>query len=467
MHGPNRGGQAPKALRDARAALLTGSRELPSYDDAALRRAIREGVDVTGRKLDPAMPRYAIDDVDLDALVAYLKTLSVHVAPGVTDDAVHFATVIQPDVDPAARQAMLDVLRSFIDDRNAQMRAEAQRHPAGSVRLAAGSGSGVSMSGTWKAGVSGWSGQLEFLYGKQPVFALIGGLGAASWRPIHEFSERFEVPCIFPQTDIPVVDGPVIYTVYLSRGIVLEAEALAKYLQEQGASEPVVQVWRRDGASATAADAFRNAWRASTGTAPVEHVLEGPPTGTFWSRLANEARGSTLVLWLSPSDLEGLPNLAEAIPQAGSIYLSAALLAGTQNQLTADPSGRVRVIYPQDLPQARSARVEAIRRWLRGRGLELVNETVQMNAYLAVVVTAGAMAHTMDTFSRDFLLERVEHRVGNALDPSSTPDSAWGRANGASKGSYIVTRGSTDGAALQVSRPGSFPDGARRAGAVA
>jgi hypothetical protein len=449
-HRPGRSEETAKALRDARVALLTGSRQLPSYDDASLRRAIREGVDVSGRKLNPAMPRFAIDDGELDALVAYLKTLSAQVAPGVADDAVHFATVIQPGVDTVKRRAMLDVMRSFIDDRNAQMRAEAQRHPAGSVRLGR-------RFREWRLHVwdlegpgDSWSGQLELLYARQPVFALIGGLGRDSWRPIHEFSERFEVPCIFPQTDVPVVDAPGIYTVYLSRGIVLEAEALAKYLQEQGAVDPVVQVRRRDGTSAAAAEAFRNARRASTGTTPLEHVVDGPPTGGFWLRLANEARGSQLVLWLPPADLADLPRLADAFPQAGSIYLSAALLAGTQSQLTADPSGRVRVIYPQDLPQARSARVEVVRQWLRGKGLELVDETVQMNAFLAVVVAAGAMAHTMDTYSRDFLLERVEHRVGNALDPSLYPRLSLGPGQRyASKGSYIVTSGSIDGAALQ------------------
>lgn len=439
-----------KALRDARAALLTGgARNLPAYDDAALRRAIREGIDVTGRKLNPAMPRYTLDDGDVDALVAYLKTLSAKMPPGVADDVVHFATVIQSGVDPAKRQAMLEVIRGFVDDRNAQMRVEAQSHPIGSARL------GRTFR-EWRLHVwdlagrsDSWAGQLESSYRKQPVFALLGGIGDESWRPIHEFSERFEVPCIFPQTDVPVVDGRGIYTVYLSKGIVLEADALAKYLQQAGEAGRLVQVRRRDGASAAAADALRKARLASAGVAPAERVLDGAPTKTFWQQLAGEFPDATWVMWLSPADLADLMSSPEVTARAKAVYLSSAMLAGEAPDREFESAGRVRLIYPMDLPQARAARLEVVRRWLHRKGIALTDETVQSNAYLAAVVTAGAMAHTMDTYSRDYLLERVEHRVGNAVDPSLYPRLSLGPGQRfASKGSYIVDLG-TDGAGLK------------------
>src|SRR5882762_7859333 len=98
-----------------------------------------------------------------------------------------------------------------------------------------------------------WGSQLEAFYSRQPVFALIGGAGGSSWRPIHEFSERFEIPSVFPQVNLPVVTGTNNYTFYFSRGVTLEAEVLARFLRDQGKSGKILQVYRREEAGSTAA----------------------------------------------------------------------------------------------------------------------------------------------------------------------------------------------------------------------
>ncbi|MEP7117243.1 MAG: hypothetical protein ABI880_06670, partial [Acidobacteriota bacterium] len=92
-----------------RLGLFAGARPRPTYAEASLSRAIREGVDLTGRAMDASMPRFGLGPDELAALTAYLKGLSVHTAPGVTENKVHFATVIQPGTDPAQRRAMLEV----------------------------------------------------------------------------------------------------------------------------------------------------------------------------------------------------------------------------------------------------------------------------------------------------------------------------------------------------------------------
>ena len=99
----------------------------PAYDDASLARAVRDGIDAAGRPLDPLMPRYPLADDDMRALVAYLKTLSADVAPGVTADTVRFATNVSDGLDPAARDAMLDVLERFIQDKNSSLRKSGKK----------------------------------------------------------------------------------------------------------------------------------------------------------------------------------------------------------------------------------------------------------------------------------------------------------------------------------------------------
>ena len=88
------------------------------YTDATLARAIREGMDSTGRQLRPLMPRFALDDASMGALLDYLKKLGTRRMRGVTDTVLHFATVITPDADPVKRQGMLDVLKMYFIEKN-------------------------------------------------------------------------------------------------------------------------------------------------------------------------------------------------------------------------------------------------------------------------------------------------------------------------------------------------------------
>jgi Cytochrome c len=443
-----------QALRSGRAQQLAGERQRPVYDDAALGRAIRLGVDVSGRSMHPAMPRFDLDGPELAALAAYLKTLSLQAAPGVTPDAVHFATVIQPGSDPLQRQALLDVLQTYLRDRNLGQRAELRREAAGLVRLQRSSREWVLHVWDLQGDSDAWAQQLQAHYARQPVFALLSGLGQASWWPIHAFSESMALPCIFPQVELPVLAEHDFYTVYLNRGMTLQAQALAQFLLAQPQPAALTQVYAPDAASRTAAAAFRSAWQAGGGRALREQALAQAPPPSFWQALARQRPAPTLLLWLPPDYLEqaqalGAPDAPGA--QRPAIYLSASQHPALPRALDADRSGRVRLVWPQELPALRQARLDGVRRWLVSKGLAPGDETVQMNAYLAVTTLALVMGHSMDTYSREFLLERLEHLLGSALESSLYPHLSLGPGQRyASKGSYIVARRGTPAPQLQA-----------------
>jgi hypothetical protein len=49
--------------------------EHPPYTEVTLKRAIAEGVDPAGERLDDEMPRWKMSEQDLDDLVEFIKTL--------------------------------------------------------------------------------------------------------------------------------------------------------------------------------------------------------------------------------------------------------------------------------------------------------------------------------------------------------------------------------------------------------
>ncbi|HEY4589164.1 MAG TPA: c-type cytochrome, partial [Thermoanaerobaculia bacterium] len=282
--------ESQTSLYDAR---VRDPRLRPAYTPETLAAAVREGRDPAGRALDPLMPRYRLSEAEMAALTAYLQGLSTAPSPGVDGETIHFATIVTAGVDPGRRDAMLDVLRAYVRWKNAETRHSAQRIGFSPWYRDEFQGAYRQWQlHVWelRGAAATWPAQLAAYYRAQPVFAVLSGLGVGPWRPVHEFCERTEVPCLFPNTGLPVVH-PGAYALYLSAGLTVEAQALARYLSDFPGR--IVQVYRDTDEGRVPARAFRdalNAVRLTDRAIPRGRTL----TSAFWRRLVGEARPAVL-----------------------------------------------------------------------------------------------------------------------------------------------------------------------------
>lgn len=412
-------------------APVAGAR--PAYDEAGLTRALHAGIDPAGRPLNALMPRYPLDDADLGHLAAYLRTLSATPDPGVDATTLHFATVVDAAADPARRQAMLEVLEAFFRDKNAGTRLEperARRAPWDMARQYQAYRRWQLHVWTLSGPAATWPAQLAAHYRRQPVFALLAGIGAGDWRPVHDFCERTGLPCLFPDVDQPP-QAPGQYTLYFSRGLAMEAEALAVHLGADAGM--VAQVYRAD--AADAARALRAARLAAGLPAPVDHpVAAGQALDAGFWRAVGAGRPDTLVLWLRPADLATLDGRT---PAPARLYLSARLagLAALPNHLAA----RAALVYPWELPQRQTPRLQRLDAWLKRKGLAPRADAIQANTFFVLSQVGEALMHMVDRYSRDYLIERIEHGLENALAPSAYPRPSLGPGQRhAVRGSYVV-----------------------------
>ena len=223
----------------------------PAYTRETLKRAISAGIGADGSDLRRLMPRFELTEAEQDSLIAYLEQLPSNPAPGVDAETMHLATVVSDGVPPGRQQAFLDVVSRFVEQRNRETRHEGARsanapwHEAWTMKPYR-----KWVLHTWRlAGdQAAWLGQLQTLYDSQPVFAVLSGLAAGPWEPIHGFCESRQIPCVFPVTDLPVDSEQAFYSVYFSRGMALEADTVLRHLSDSGLLEgPLVQVYRTGG----------------------------------------------------------------------------------------------------------------------------------------------------------------------------------------------------------------------------
>jgi len=420
-------------------------RPRPAYTDEGLAAALREGRDPSGRSLDPLMPRYRLGEEDARHLAAYLKTLSAAPAPGVTRTEIHFATVVAEGVEPEKRRAMLEVMSAYFRRKNAGTRHLQQRSGlAGPYQDDFFAASRQWVLHVWelKGAPETWLAQLDALYRAAPVFALLGGVAGGDWRPMHAFCERAEVPCLFPNTDDPVVSPQGFYTLYLSRGLTVEAEALARHLREEGGPARVVQVYREEGGGLVLARAFRRALQERGAADLRERVVRAGQklTHGFWESLLEEERPAVLVLWLGGEDLRTLGPFGDRAQTVRRLFASSTLL-GEGSQLP--PEGlreKLYLTYPFALPRAEEPHAYRVRSWLRSRGVGGTREErLQLNTYFALSVADYALMRLAGNFFRDYFVESVEQETESTTNPGVFPRLSLGPGQRfASKGCYIV-----------------------------
>jgi hypothetical protein len=400
----------------------------PAYTDETLKRAIREGIGADGEPLSTLMPRYALSDDDADTLVAYLRSLNTEPGPGVTDEEIHFATVVSDAVDPHKRKAYLDVFERFFEQKNVETRNESQRAdhaPWHKAWVFEPYRKWVLHVWELEGDPTSWPEQLEKNNEAQPVFALIGGLTAEPWQTIHDFCESSEIPCLFPDTDIPALKEADFYTVYMNQGMALEAGVVARHLADDGLlSNQIVQVYQAgDPRGQAAAFHFRRWMQGYKGSVTDLAVTDGAVlTGEFWRSLAEESSGGTIaVLWLGESDEVQLWR-AEVGAGFRRVYLSSSLRGVASDLVPPSEWERVYLVHSHEVPKRLRRLLTRSTGWLKAKRIYAPDaQREQANAFFALKMAGSALKRMRGFFVRDYLLENIEHMVDNASFTSIYP----------------------------------------------
>jgi hypothetical protein len=261
----------------------------------------------------------------------------------------------------------------------------------------------------------------------------------------------------------PAVAESDYYDLYLSRGVLLEAQLVADRLRQlnRGAAPApegwrrVIQIYRDDDIGQDAAAQLRGIL-APARREVVDRAL--PPDAAaaeLREALSGAGAADALVLWLRPGDLQSLP--AEA-PAAKAIFVSGILAGLERAPLGAGWRQVARMTYPFDLPERRRARLDYPLGWMRFKKVPLVDERTQTDTYLACLVTAETIGLLREDLVRDHLIETFEMHLGTNLLSGYYP--RLGLAPGdrfASKGGLLVRFPEPEGPRLVADGEWSVP----------
>jgi mono/diheme cytochrome c family protein len=403
----------------------------PAYDEAALARVLRTGLTPDGAVLHPAMPRYRIDDADVGDLVAYLRQLSARTPPGLDGTTVRLATVTTPDVDPARRAAMLETLRQFIEQKNGGSRLEVRRSEVAQRTnyMAMARKYRLWQIEHWAltGDAATWGAQLDALQARQPVYALVAGLGGAEWAPVDAFCERHRLPCVLPLTQAAPARPDLLYSVHYHAGIGADAELAAHWLQGAGAtafelrSDPADPAAQQIVRATLVGAGLTELVGSAGGHAPLVSLL---PPAVHASGLAAVGTGRAVV-WLPGAHALGQGDVDAA-------------LRGTREGL---------IVTPMLTGQVLERRLLRARTWMAAKGLADAPADVAASTLFAATVFGETLAHIDFAFTPEYLLERVEHSLENMVPWSPYPRLALGPGQRiGSKGSWVgaIRQGSID-----------------------
>ena len=427
----------PLALLDMRAPKNVSRAHAP-YTEAALAKVITKGSNIIGKPMSALMPRYALSEPEIKALIAYLRQLSASLPPGIGTDTIRFATVIAPGVDKTLSEAAISMMKTAFIQRNAS-----QENLSGRMKMPLDLIPRTRRN--WELAVwqlqgapETWGKQLQENYNHEPVFAVISGLSNTTWEPVQSFCQQEKLPCLFPSIPLPP-SQPAAYSLYFSRGVALEADVLAKHLRSLGDKAPprLVQIYRDDDVGRGAAQTLTLALKNS-GIHVEDRILHGQETAGFSDALKNLTDKDAVMLWLRPEDLSAVNKAAPEHPPA-TAYVSGFLAAENFSSFSQAWKPKVRLVYPYELGKTRQTNIAIMQDWIKNWHVPSVNEATQTEVFFDLLFLTDIMSQMLDNLYRDYLVERVEDMLSIGSNISIYPRLSLGAGQRyASKGAYIA-----------------------------
>lgn len=375
-----------------------------TYTLETLHATLTNGVAPSGRALNPIMPLYDFDKSDLQALYAYLQTLGGP-DPGVTNTDLYLAVVFDETMDPTRKQAILDVAQAYVRRKNADTAAKLAR-----PNFSPGFKSSQSQSyriwnlQVWdlEGPINSYDAQLERRYAQRPVFAVIGGATNGPWRPIQNFLKRYELPCLFPLTNFPATADPNHSTLYFSRGLFGEGAALGDHLNKTWAANPsihLIQYVDHSPESQSLRDGF-------------ETFFDGTLETRTWSGVLELTPNQPAVLWIGRDALQSIES------ESSNPIFTSATLAGSDPE---DLPESIRLVSAESLSDQGASQTYRARAWIRSRRIRMTHERDQLLTWFTWNLFDHSLTHLVDHFSRDYLIEAVEHETENRNAPEIFP----------------------------------------------
>jgi len=419
----------------------------PSYTDDSLVEALLLGVDPSGRQLNDIMPKYDLNEKNMEIMVHYLKNLTVNFSPGVNEKTITFATVVTDEVPENEQKTMHEILDAYVRDWNSQDRYQERRAKEGPFyKLETYTAYRRIDLKKWQlhGKPETWQSQLEKYYEKDNIFALIGGISTKEWQPIHDFCEQNKIPSLFPITDFPVISDTDWYTLYLSKGIYQEGESVARYLRgtKTDKSLTVLQVFREKNIQAKhLAQGFEETRKLLKQPPPLNLIVkEGEIINdVFWKKLLNSHKADIFLLWLSPDDLQSIDTLALANGKPPQVFISSTQQKKALFTLSESVRDFVYITYPYELPQDGYIKKLAMKKWLQIRKIEFTDVELQGKLFILNRTLTGALNDMRRDYYRDRFFEGIDMMLDQYYTAPVHPNMSFGPAQRyASKGCYIV-----------------------------
>lgn len=409
----------------------------PAYTDKSLAEAIRYGVDPTGRELSPTMPRYILEDRDMEILIYYLKNLNPKKSNGVDEYYISFATIVTEEVPKEHKKAMIDALQSIVKANNTQTRHQEKRAKKGPWTE-------ENMNfyyrkfnlfvWTLKGQPDTWYNQLKKYYKKQPVFAILGGISTKSWEPIHKFCEDFKIPNVLPITDLPVISDKDWYTLYFSKGYYQEGELIAKYLNNlENGEENILIIYDNSDESKMLTKGFVERWKKYNRRADEIKVND-------LSKIGVKNKNYSKILIFLPYE-EFINTLKFFVNnQKISFFGSTTLLGEKFLQIPEDFKESVFLTYPYSIDRKDNNKL--IESWMKFMKFQSTNKDIVAKIYTLGNILTDTLMMVKGNFYRDYFLDVIDMQRDRVPPFTNYERLSFGQGQRyASKGGYIVKIG--------------------------